>query len=73
MVCALLEEDLLVRVRYEDQGAHVRASVFSASEPDRTFALHGTLISRVQEFRAFRKTMGDLVEFVPDGFKVVPA
>ena len=49
------------------------ARVFTALEPDRTFALRGTLIFRVEEFHAFRKTMGDLVEFVPDGFKVVPA
>ena len=68
-----VEKDLLIHVRFEGQGAHVRARVFTALEPDRSFALHGTLIFRVEEFHAFRKTMGDLVEFVPDGFKVVPA
>ena len=41
--------------------------------PDRTFALRGTLIFRVEEFHAFRATMGALVEFVSDDFKVVPA
>jgi hypothetical protein len=70
---ARVEKDLLIRVRYDGQGAHVRARVFTALEPDRSFALHGTLIFRVEEFHAFRETMGDLVEFVPDGFKVVPA
>jgi hypothetical protein len=70
---APVEKDLLIRVRYDGQGSHVRARVFTALEPDRTFPLHGTLIFRVEEFHAFRETMGDLVEFVPDGFKVVPA
>ena len=70
---ALVENDLLIRIRFEGQGAHVRARVYTAMEPDRRFALHGTLIFRVEEFHAFRKTMGDLVEFVPDSFKVVPA
>ena len=70
---ARVEKDLLIRVRYESQGAHVSARLFTALEPDRTFALRGTLIFRVEEFHAFTEIMGDLVEFVPDGFKIVPA
>ena len=70
---ARVEKDLLIRVRYEGQGAHVRARLFTALEPDRTFALRGTLIFPVEEFHAFRETVGAFVEFVPDGFKVVPA
>ena len=70
---ARVEKDLLIRVRYEGQGTHVSARVFTALEPDRTFALRGTLIFRVEEFLAFRATLGALVEFVSDDFKVVPA
>ena len=70
---ARVDKDLLICVRYEGQGAHVSARVFTALEPDRTFALRGTLIFRVEEFHAFRETVGALVEFVPDGFKAVPA
>ena len=51
----------------------MRARVFTALEPDRSFALHGTLIFRVEEFHAFRETVSDLVQFARDGFKVVPA
>jgi hypothetical protein len=67
------EKDLLIRVRYEGQGAHVRARVFTASETDHTFALRGRLNFRVEEFHAFRETVSDLVQFARDGFKVVPA
>jgi hypothetical protein len=55
------ENDLLIRVRYEGQGAHVSARVFTALEPDRIFVLRGTLIFRVEEFHAFRETIDALV------------
>ena len=50
-----VEKDLLIRVQYEGQGAHVSARVFTALEPDRALELRGTLILRVQEFHAFRE------------------
>jgi hypothetical protein len=38
---APVEKDFMIRVRYDSQGSHVRARVFTALEPDRTFALLG--------------------------------
>lgn len=56
----------LIRIRYEKQGGHYHCRLFTAPEPDRTFAKCGDLVFDEREWPLIKAKLAQSVEFIDD-------
>ena len=60
---------MILKIKSKDNGANIYAQIYSAPEPDRTFALNGSLFFNKSEWKLFSSTL--FVASLRDGDEII--